>query len=205
MAEVRERLAVSKQTSFRIYPDVLQLQEIKKGRVEGPGDAFFYSSTLRHYLRLILQLNTTYITTCFGRTNNFRHKIYNSLRITQLTTDPLFFNIVNITVIALITGCLTCCCYGRCFCLGYNFHVPLAFQGRLSVQWCRLWYSFCLYFPGRRSDGYSWLIVLLNTTYTATCFGRMWQYCLLLLKWQTGQCILVTTNDVIVIDVSIIV
>jgi hypothetical protein len=47
-----------------------------------------YPSMQRHYRRLILLCY--YAATCFGRTTIFMQKIYNSLRITQLTTDPLF-------------------------------------------------------------------------------------------------------------------
>jgi hypothetical protein len=46
---------------------------------------------------------------------------------------------VNIIVIGLITGCLVdvVAVMGDVFILVCNFHVPLAFEGRLSIQWCR--------------------------------------------------------------------
>jgi hypothetical protein len=64
------------------------------------GDGGFYSSTKRHFRMLILLYY--YTATCFCRTTIFRQKIYNSLRITQLTTDPLFQSVVNITTIVIM-------------------------------------------------------------------------------------------------------
>jgi hypothetical protein len=48
-------------------------------------------------------------------------------RITQLTTDPLLQNIVNIIVVGLITRYLVdmVAVMGDVFILVYNFHVPL--------------------------------------------------------------------------------
>jgi hypothetical protein len=59
--------------------------------------------------------------------------------ITQLTTDPLFYNIVNIIVLGLITSCLVdvVAVLGDVFCLVYNFHMPLSLKVKLAVQWSR--------------------------------------------------------------------
>jgi hypothetical protein len=52
------------------------------------GVGVFYPSTQRHYRMLILLYY--YTAACFGHTSIFKQKICNSLRITQMITDPLF-------------------------------------------------------------------------------------------------------------------
>jgi hypothetical protein len=57
-------------------------------------------------------------------------------RITQLTMDPLFWNIFNIIVIGLITGCLVdvVAVMGDVFLFVYNFHVQIKSNGSV-VSW----------------------------------------------------------------------
>jgi hypothetical protein len=62
---------------------------------------FFYPSTQRHYCRLILLLILLY---CYMFRSYDHHQAENILiaRITQLTTDPLLYNIANIIVLKLV-------------------------------------------------------------------------------------------------------
>jgi hypothetical protein len=62
------------------------------------GNVGFYPSRQRQYRRLIYYLY--YIATCLGHTTIIRKKILIA-RISQLTTDPLFYNIASIIVIIL--------------------------------------------------------------------------------------------------------
>jgi hypothetical protein len=68
-------------------------------------------------------------------------------RITQLTTDPLFWITVNIIEISLMTRCLV----DMVAVLVYNFHVPLSLKIKQFVQrrlsdcnflWCYVYSSF---------------------------------------------------------------
>jgi hypothetical protein len=64
-------------------------------------------------------------------------------------------------VIGLLTGYLVDVVdKGDVFILVYNFYVPLAFEGQLSVPWSRLCYRFTLYLPVCWSDGYFFFVVL---------------------------------------------
>jgi hypothetical protein len=60
----------------------------------GSGDVGFNPSTQRHYRRLIYYLY------CYMFRSYDHHQAENTLiaRVTQLTTDPLFYNITNIIV-----------------------------------------------------------------------------------------------------------
>jgi hypothetical protein len=66
------------------------------------GDGGFYPSTQRHYHMLIVLYY--YTATCFSRMTIFTQKIYNSLRITQLTTD--LYQCMQCTVLSPYISCL---------------------------------------------------------------------------------------------------
>jgi hypothetical protein len=78
---------------FRSY-DHHQAENILLARIRWWG--FLHLSMQRHYRRLILLLILLH---CYMFWSYNHHQAENILRVTQLTTDPLFYNTANIIVI----------------------------------------------------------------------------------------------------------
>jgi hypothetical protein len=75
-----------------------------------------------------------YIATCFGHTSIIRKNILIA-RVSQLTTDPLFYNIANSIVIVLYIQLLNIVfVMGDVIASVYTFHSPLSSKVDLSAQ-----------------------------------------------------------------------
>jgi hypothetical protein len=92
---------------------------------------FLYPSLQRHYRRLILLLILLY---CYMFRSYDHRQEENILldRITQLTTDPLFYNIANIIVITFYIDIVAV--MGDVFASVFNYHSPLSSKIQLSIQ-----------------------------------------------------------------------
>jgi hypothetical protein len=66
------------------------------------GDGGFYSSTQRHYRRLIYYVYIILLHVSVIRPSSCKNILI--ARVTQLTTDPLFYNIANIIMIVLYSA-----------------------------------------------------------------------------------------------------